>query len=516
MTGLPIPLPATHDTDGPPPVLLPYQQAWIADDSPLKVSEKSRRSGLTWAEASDNVLIAASAKDAGGMNVYYIGYNQDMAIEYIEAAAMWARAFNYAASMVEEGLWDDSDDDKHIKTYTIKFPGSGHRIVALSSRPANLRGKQGVVVIDEAAFHDQLGELLKAALALLIWGGRVRIISTHNGDKNPFNQLINDIRSGRRRGSVQRITFRDAVAQGLYRRVCLRLGKPWSEHAEAAWMAEVYDFYGDAATEELDAIPAEGSGNWLPRTLIEARCRVDIPVVRLAKDDDFKSWHKTAREAEIRDWCETNLKPLLITLPDDWLAFGEDFGRSVDLTVIVPLLISRDLKRKCPFIVELSNVPFEQQRQILAFILDRVPRLQGGAMDATGNGAYLAEVTAQAYGGHRIDEVKLSESWYRENMPPLKAAFEDNAVEIPADSLIVDDLLAVKNVNGVARVPTNQRQNGRHGDAAIAIALAWYASRKDPAPIEYTPAPLKNSRWDPTGAFDDELTDKLYRETGAW
>jgi phage FluMu gp28-like protein len=120
------------------------------------------------------------------------------------------------------------------------------------------------VVIDEAAFHDKLGELLKAALALLIWGGKVRVISTHNGERNPFNELINDIRAGKRAGSVQRITFKEAVGQGLYRRVCLRLGKDWSAEGEREWMQGVYAFYGDAANEELDVVPSQGSGAWLP------------------------------------------------------------------------------------------------------------------------------------------------------------------------------------------------------------------------------------------------------------
>ncbi|WP_237172075.1 hypothetical protein [Pandoraea norimbergensis] len=62
--------------------------------------------------------------------------------------------------------------------------------MALTSRPSNLRGRQGTIVIDEAAFHDQLSELLKAALAMLIWGGRVRVISTHNGTDNAFNELV--------------------------------------------------------------------------------------------------------------------------------------------------------------------------------------------------------------------------------------------------------------------------------------------------------------------------------------
>ncbi|MCE8004234.1 hypothetical protein [Billgrantia ethanolica] len=485
MTDVPAKLPATHDADAPPPVLLDYQQAWIADDSQLKVSEKSRRTGLTWAEAADDVLIAAAAKSAGGMNVYYIGYNQDMAIEYVEACGMWARVFNHAASAVEEGLWEDDGDDKNIKTFTIKFPDSGHRIVALSSRPANLRGKQGVVVIDEAAFHDKLGELLKAALALLIWGGRVRVISTHNGEQNPFNELVNDIRAGKRRGSVQRISFKEAVAQGLYRRVCLRLGKEWTAEGEAKWMAEVYAFYGEAASEELDVVPSQGTGAWLSRALIEARMVDGPPVLRLAMKDEFKHWAPHLREAEIRDWCERELGPLLAELPSDCLvSVGEDFGRVSDLTVIVPLVTTTNLVRRVPFMVELGNMPFEQQRQVLFYLCDRLARFHVGALDARGNGAYLAEVATQQYGS-RIHEVQFTEGWYREHMPPLKAALEDGELLLPKDAHLLDDLRAIKLINGVARLPKSTGQQNRHGDAAIALALAYFASRQDGVEIDY-------------------------------
>ena len=201
MTTIPARLPNTATAEAPA-VLMGYQQRWVADKSPLKVIEKSRRTGLTWGEAADDVLTAASNRSAGGQNVYYIAYNQDMTIEYIQACAMWARAFNHAASEIEEGFWEDDDADKNIKTFTIRFPASGFRIVALTSRPSNLRGRQGTIVIDEAAFHDQLDELLKAALAMLIWGGRVRVISTHNGVENPFNELVEDIRAGKRKGTV--------------------------------------------------------------------------------------------------------------------------------------------------------------------------------------------------------------------------------------------------------------------------------------------------------------------------
>ncbi|WJV52762.1 hypothetical protein PCO85_16270 [Prodigiosinella aquatilis] len=479
--------PVIPDTSGndAPPVLLPYQQRWVADPSPVKFMEKSRRTGITWAEASDNVLIAASSIAAGGMNVYYIGYNQDMTIEYIQACAMWARVFNYAASEIEEGFWEEDEDDKHIKTYTITFPDSSFRIVALSSRPSNLRGRQGVIVIDEAAFHENLKELLKAAMAMLIWGGKVRVISTHDGDKNEFNIEITDIRAGRQGGSVQRIAFKEAVAQGLFHRVCLRTGKEWTQDAEQAWMASVYKFYGTGASEELDCIPANGGGAWLSRALIESRMSPDTPVLRLTCPEGYELKPDAERFSETQDWLDENLKPLLEALPADARSFlGRDFGRSGDLSVDYPLLQEKNLVRRVPFVMELRNVPFKQQEQITWYLMDGLPNLMGAALDARGNGSYLAEYAMQRYGSSRVKQVMPTESWYREHMPPVKAALEDgNLIDLPKDEDTLDDLRAVQVVNGVPRVPEQRSKaksdsGKRHGDSAISLALAYFASRE--------------------------------------
>lgn len=478
------------DPKAPKPVLLPYQQEWIADRSPLKIGEKSRRIGYTWAEAADDVLIAAREKQP--QNVYYIGYNQDMAIEYIEACAMWSRAFDRAASQIDEGLWDerDVDGDKSIKSYTIRYP-NGKRIVALSSRPANLRGKQGVVVIDEAAFHDQLGQLLKAALALLIWGGQVRVLSTHFGDDNPFNELVQDIRAGRKRGSVHHTTFLEAVEQGLYQRVCERTGETWSAEAEEDWVQSVYDFYGDDATEELDVVPAQSGGRYIARVVAEATM-VDAEVARLEKRPEFATEPEHIRVADIAEWCDTILRPLLAELPPERRhVFGEDFARSGDLTVYAPLTIELQLTRRGPFAVELRGIPFEQQKQILFYLCDRLPRFAGGAMDARGNGQYLAEVAAQRYGADRIHQVMLSEPWYRENMPRFRAALEDQRLLPVRDDDILEDILAFQVINGTPKLPKAPTQGGRgprrHGDAGIAYALAWYASENASTEFDVTP-----------------------------
>lgn len=501
-------------------VLLKYQRDWIADDSELKVGEKSRRVGLTWAEASDNVLTASKSRQAGGMNVYYIGYNMDMAIEYIEACAMWARVFNEAVSDIEEGeeVFKDGNDDKSIKTYTIRF-ASGFRIVALSSRPANLRGKQGVVVIDEAAFHGDLGELLKAALALLIWGGKVRVLSTHNGDQNPFNELVNDIRALKRKGSVHRITFKEAVEQGLFGRVCMRKGEPWSEAGQAKWIADVYAFYGEAADEELDVIPSQGSGAWLTSSLVEARM-YGAPVLRYTAPQGFERQSDQDREQTIREWLDLEVAPLLEELsPELQSVFGQDFGRSGDLSVLVPAQIEQNLCRRIPFVIELRNMPHRQQEQIVAYVISRLPRFVKGAFDARGNGHSLAEYMAQKFGWSRIELVMFTEGWYREHMPPMKAAFEDGLIAVPRDKDVLGDLRAIKVVKGVARVPdkkTTGKDGGqRHGDAGIAIALMHYASRTPGAEIAFTAVP-KHARGFDNLAQNREDEDISLPEPTAW
>ena len=461
-----------------PFVLLPYQQAWLADQSPVKLCEKSRRVGLSWAEAADASLTGASAADAGGDDTWYIGYNQDMAKEFIRDAAFWAKHYGLAASEMEEAIF--VDEGKDIVTFAIRF-ASGFRVTALSSRPSNLRGKQGRVVIDEAAFHDDLGGLIKAAMALLMWGGKVRIISTHEGDKNLFNEIIQDCRAGKLPYSVHRIEFKEAVAQGLFKRICLSTRREWSPEAEAEWVASIYAFYASNASEELDVIPGTGAGAYLSRALIESCMQLGIPVLRLALSDAFTQEPKLMREAEVDDWCKEHLAPLLRKL-DTNLAhyFGEDFARSGDLTVIWPLEETRELRLVTPFVLELRNVPFEQQKQILFYMVDRLPRFRAGAMDARGNGQYLAEVAMQRYGALRIAQVMLSVEWYRENMPRMKAAFEDQTLAIPKDADILGDLRAVQLDRGVAKVPDNAHTRGsdgrdRHGDAAVAIAMATYA-----------------------------------------
>ncbi|BDG83520.1 hypothetical protein [Citrobacter koseri] len=468
-------------------VFLGYQRRWFEDESQICIAEKSRRTGLTWAEAGRNVMTAAKPRRRGGRNVFYVGSKQEMALEYIAACALFARAFNQLAKadVWEQTFWD-SDKNEEILTYMIRFPNSRFKIQALSSRPSNLRGLQGDVVIDEAAFHESLDELLKAAFALTIWKARVRIISTHNGVDNLFNQYIQDAREGRKDYSVHRITLDDAIADGLYRRICYVTGQEWSPEEEKVWRDALYKnaTSKEDADEEYGCIPKKSGGAYLSRVLIEAAMTQerDIPILRFEAPENFESLSPATREKITLDWCEKELAPLLAALnPNHKHAFGEDFARKGDLTVFIPLEITAELRKREAFRVELRNMTYDQQRQIMLFILARLPRFIGAAFDATGNGGYLAEAARLIYGPDMIDCVSLSQNWYQEWMPKLKGEFEAFNLTIARHQTTLDDLLQIKVVNGVPQIDKGRTKDTdgkhrRHGDSAVALCMAVRAS----------------------------------------
>lgn len=489
---------------------LPYQ--WELRETvrtaEVTVVEKSRRTGYSWAAAAIAVEHAARRRQDGGMDVFYMGYNLEMAREFIEYCGDWAKVLQVGAVSVGETVFRDPErPDQDIKAFRMETAAG--KVVALPSMPRALRGMQGLVILDEAAFHDNLEELLKAAFALLIWGGKVLVISTHDGDENPFNTLVTDIRAGRRPYRLLRCDFDRALAEGLYKRICQKGGKEWTPEAEAKWRDEIIAFYGDGAEEELFCVPSRGTGAYLPLALLELRSDPDIPVVRWEQPSGFAELAEHLRVAETRDFLDHQLGPLLAKCdPSLRHYFGQDFARLGHLSVLWPLAVLQNMVRRPPFVVEMRNIPFEQQRQVLFYAVDRLPRFAAGKLDATGNGAYLAEVAAQRYGHGRIEQVKFSEGWYRDNMPPWKAAFEDGNILIPRDADVISDHRAVKLVHGIAQLPKGDSggKAKRHGDSAIANVLANAASRVELPTIEILTPRREHSAFD-QGRWSGKIGD---------
>lgn len=442
-------------------ILMDHQKAWVADHSPLKIAEKGRRTGFTFAEALDSTLIAAAKRSAGGDNTWYIGDTKEKGLEFIQVCARFAKHVAKELLTVEEFLFEDRQDDgssKFINAYRIRF-ASGFQIAALSSRPAGIRGLQGRVIIDEAAFHPNVRAVIDACNALLIWGGVIRIVSTHNGALNPFNELLKETR--------------------------------------------------------------EGEGTLLPLAWIEACSSQDFVVKRWAPPaEDFVDWPEAARRAEMRDWLDREVLPILQSLPLVSTHIGEDFAMRRDRTSIAVGYTDQRLVRKVPLIVELQRCPYDQQKQALFFVCDTLPRFNSGILDANGNGMVLAQEARQKYGENRIVELMPRDDWLREHTPKFTAAFEDRTIEIPADRDVRDDLRQFRMVGGVGKIPRDVRTEGtdggrRHGDSGVALLNFYAATLMDVIAYGYDTPARHRPNVDEQRLEDDDDDDGRFGGYGA-
>lgn len=202
-----------------------------------------------------------------------------------------------------------------------------------------------------------------------------------------------------------------------------------------------------------------------------------------------------------------------------------------DRSSIAPGYTGQDLVRRVPLIVELDRCPYDQQKQALFYIADRLKRFQGGILDANGNGMALAQETRQKYGPERIVELMPSDAWLREFATRFRAAFEDRTMEIPMDLDVRDDVHQFRTINGVIRIPKEVRQPSkvkagkdtpkRHADSAVAL-LNFHAATQGPV-VEYgyEPAPPVGRMGEPApereGTFAGrEGAARVHDIKGAW
>jgi len=472
-------------------LLLKYQSLFAAAENcyTVRVWEKSRRIGATWGEAMNSVMRAARTN---GTDTWYVGYNKEMSYEFIREVGLMARAMSSVVgsgvSQIEElqvspdeGVVSNPRDQ--ILSYRVYFD-SGYRVTALSSKPTNFRGKKGRVIIDECAFmQGGLQEFLKAALALTVWGGTVALISTHNGEESEFNAICKDVRAGKLPYYLQRTTFDDAIADGLYDRVALMTGQQPTPEGLDSWRSQILEIYGDDADEELFCVPRRSGSTYFSATLVACRSSGG-EVVELVLDDDFLLLNEQERSRITDEWIAEKLHPLFAGLGAGRYVYGMDFGRRRDMGAIAILEENGDGTRTFRAIVELYNCPYEVQKSVLTAIAIAL-KVDGGAHDAAGNGEYLAEEMGSKFGG--IIPVKATAAWYGVAFSKFRAELQNDRMTLVDDPDLVDDLKRVQLIDGIPRIPNARVRAAdqskaakkdmlRHCEGAIACLLAFWAS----------------------------------------
>lgn len=422
------------------PYFLPYQIAWVQDDSPVKIWEKSRRIGATYTQAYEDVSDCIKGHVP---SVWFSSADDSAAKEYIEYTKKWAEVWGAAFQAQDEEIIDNQT------THTIRFK-NGSKITALASNPKSFRSKGGKVVIDEFAFHDDARALWKAANAAAgFWGYPIRILSTHNGKHSLFYHFIERTKKGELDWSHHKVDIYEAVHQGVYDRV---LGRPTSEEERVGFIAKLRrdSFTEDIFLEEYCCVAVDESTAFLPYELIESNARAQIEI-----------------SEEARSGCDRFI--------------GVDIGRVRDLTVIWTLIREGELKTTLEVEV-LEKTPFPLQRKILFDRLDH-PRLRRCAIDATGLGMQLAEEAQLRFGQSRIEPITFTAKVKESLAFGLKSTLEDRRILVPDTREIREDLHSVKKIislSGNIRFDAARDETEGHADRFWALALANHAASDTP------------------------------------
>lgn len=445
--------------------LLPYQAKWMADESPLKIWEKSRRIGATYVEACDVALSRLSGRR--NEDYWFSSADESAAYEFIEYVKFWCKV----AGKVLESFTEQVDDGTGASgtAYCVRFP-SGKRCTAMSSNPRRFRSKGGDVCADEFAFHEHAGEMLKAMSPCTTWGGRLRILSSHNGEQSVFNELVQmaqrhargEAKKGDMPFSLHRTTIQDAVEDGLVEKINEAKGTTYTresflEECRAKCRTE------DDWLQEYCCIPSAETEAYLTYDLLNT-C-LDRKGMCAAPTDDLMRYL-----ADLR----------LYSVGASTVYTGCDIGRTNDRFVLWNIARFGGTWSTAA-LLRWQNRKFSDMDQAIAATMnfrgENSVRVRRACIDRTGLGMQLAEQNADKFRS-RVEGVNFTLESKAEMAPRVLVAFQDGTIRIPDDRLVKDDLHSVRKVvtsSGNVRYAGERTVNG-HADHFWALALALEAA----------------------------------------
>ena len=414
---------------------LPYQVKWLEDKSQIKINEKSRRIGMTYTQAFEDVIDCGVE---GKFDVWFSSNNDLNGREYIRYCKDFAKALNMVVKDIE-----NEEIIEETKVYSIEFK-NGYRITALSSSPEQIHGKGGKIVLDEFARRDDQTDVWEAASpAALVWNNPIRIISTHNGKDTLFYEFVIAVKNGKLDWSIHTITFIDAVKQGLANKV---FGKILNELETNEYVDKVKRSVKKAQiwAQQFMCEPQDESEAFMSYALIELNVK--------AKLDSFEEL-KNRRN----------------------LYFGLDIARKKNLTVlwvveqVTPeLSVTRHIRT-------MQDMSFPDQLRVIRPYLD-LPYAQRMCLDYTGMGVGIGDQLTEEYGEGKIECVTFTLQTKQNIGFSLRNRMQDSGFHIPNDETIMDDFHSVKkettSTGNIRLVADTNEDTGSHADYFWAAALA--------------------------------------------
>src|SRR5437016_11032707 len=358
-------------------LLLPYQRKWVLDKSRMKLAEKSRQIGWSWASAYG--IVRRKAKGGERLDAWVSSRDDIQAKLFLEDCKHFAAILHRAATELGEVVKSETESN----AYMLRL-ANGLRVHSMSSNADAQAGKRGDRILDEFALHPDPRKLYAVAYPGITWGGILEIFSTHRGSHNYFNELVREVREkGNPKGfSLHRTTLEDALDQGLLYKLQAKL-PPGDERLD---MNE---------QEYFDHIKARAPDD--ESFAQEYMCT--------AADDEaaFLDYsHITDAEYRVTDgkW-ETDLERCL-----NPCYMGVDIGRDVDMTVIIVMEKVADVfytRRR----IELSKKTYEEQEAVVYDLL-KFHAIKKCCIDKSGIGRQFFERAEKKFGAYRVEGVQFT------------------------------------------------------------------------------------------------------------
>ncbi len=377
---------------------------------------------------------------------------------------------------------DIAYDNMRMET-RVKLGDKTGRIKVLAANPRTARGFSGDLILDEFAFHEDSAAIWEAAEPILSSNPEFlcRIASTGNGKHNMFYRMAGT--DGPKDGALftnaaglrcSKVSRAQAYLQGV------KVYDPTTRRPIAPEAARAQALDKRAYDQNYELSFADESMALLTCELISAAERAAVSI-------------------DEQEWSAATLDRL--AQAEGELFAGQDFGRSRDLSVVVVGEKEGSLRRVLGVLRMGSMRSPAQQRQVDA--LCALPKFRRMEMDMTGNGLGLCEYLQEKWGSEKIHGVNfastepVSDALRSEGRKAptarvtelmataLVMAFEDRALEIPADPQLRDDLRKPEKIvspGGRVSIAATRNEAG-HADHFWALALFIRASQRNSGPF---------------------------------
>lgn len=433
-----------------------YQLAFLADDTPLRCSEKSRQTGYSFVFA---IEATARAHLRETHNAIFVSYNLADAKEKI---AYCKQLHEELPLEYQKKLVGDSKLELAFESNSSS--GKKSRITSMPSKAP--RGRHGDIYLDELAHCQNDKEIYKGSTALILRsGGQLTICSSPLGRRGVFWEIAREELRAYKGYSRQHVPwwlcsdFCLDVKTAAYAAPHLTTYQRVHQFGKAKIVTQFESLTLEDFQQEFEVFYSDEAMTHFPYELILPCCVID--------DEDMCTDFGELANARGR------------------LTAGYDVGRKRDASEL-SVFEEVNGRQRCRMIKSYDRVPFETQQHELRALLTIAPvaRL---SIDQTGMGIQMAETLSSEFPGVVVPEMFTNSSkeiWCND----FKILLQQRGIELPRDRDLISQIHSIqKSVTASSRVTFEAKdtETKGHADKFWSCALA---TRKERVPRLVAPS----------------------------